>query len=90
MPRWILICPNCAYRFTHSNVEPSAVQEIHKVRGEAVDGVEAIEKASKLQPDLVLLDLAMPRLNGAEAASVIRSAMPRVPILLFTMYADDF
>ena len=62
----------------------------YKVCGEAADGVEAIEQAAKLQPDLVLLDLAMPRLNGAEAASVLRRAMPRVPIVLFTMYADDF
>jgi DNA-binding NarL/FixJ family response regulator len=62
----------------------------YKVCGEAADGLEAIEQAAKLQPDLILLDLAMPRLNGAEAASVLRHAMPRVPILLFTMYADDF
>jgi CheY-like chemotaxis protein len=39
---------------------------------------------------LILLDLAMPRLNGAEAASILRQAMPKVPILLFTLYADDF
>jgi CheY-like chemotaxis protein len=62
----------------------------YKVCGEAADGVEAIERATELQPDLILLDLAMPRLNGAEAASVLKRAMPKVPILLFTMYADDF
>jgi DNA-binding NarL/FixJ family response regulator len=62
----------------------------YKVCGEAADGIEAVRQATELQPELILLDLAMPRLNGAEAASVIRSAMPRVPILLFTMYADDF
>lgn len=54
--------------------------------GEAVDGVAAIEKTKTLNPDLILLDLAMPKLNGAAAASVLKSVMPTVPIILFTMY----
>jgi CheY-like chemotaxis protein len=58
-----------------------------KVR-EAVDGVDAIEKAKTFQPDLILLDLAMPRLNGAEAATVLKNAMPETPIILFTMNTD--
>jgi DNA-binding NarL/FixJ family response regulator len=62
----------------------------YKVCGEAADGVEAIRRAAELQPDLILLDLAMPRLNGAEAASVLRRGMPHVPIVWFTMYADHF
>jgi DNA-binding NarL/FixJ family response regulator len=41
-----------------------------------------------LKPDLVVLDLAMPRMNGVEVASVLRAMMPRVPIVLFTMYDD--
>jgi len=59
-----------------------------EVCGEAVDGVDAIEKAIALKPDLVVLDLAMPRMNGVEAASELRARMPRVPIVLFTMYDD--
>ena len=59
-----------------------------EVCGEAVDGVDAIEKARALKPDLVVLDLAMPRMNGVEVASVLRAMMPRVPIVLFTMYDD--
>lgn len=55
---------------------------------EAVDGVDAIEKAKKTRPDLILLDLAMPRLNGAEAASILKSNLPETPIILFTMYTD--
>src|SRR5712675_1862550 len=55
---------------------------------EAVDGVDAIEKAKTSKPDLILLDLAMPRLNGAEAATVLKNAMPETPVILFTMYAD--
>ena len=58
-----------------------------KVR-EAIDGVDAIEKAKTFQPDLILLDLAMPRLNGAEAATVLKNAMPETPIILFTMNTD--
>jgi DNA-binding NarL/FixJ family response regulator len=59
-----------------------------EVCGEAVDGVDAIEKARALKPDLVVLDLAMPRMNGVEVASVLRAMMPGVPIVLFTMYDD--
>jgi two-component system, chemotaxis family, chemotaxis protein CheY len=60
-----------------------------KVCGEAVDGVDAIEKAKELKPDLILLDLAMPRMSGAEAATVLRSLMPEVPIVIFTMYDES-
>ena len=55
---------------------------------EAVDGVDAIRKAKTSQPDLILLDVAMPRLNGAEAASILKKAMPETPVILFTMYTD--
>ena len=59
-----------------------------EVCGEAVDGVDAIEKAEKLKPDLILLDLAMPRMNGVEAASVLKGLMPWVPIVMFTLYKE--
>jgi CheY-like chemotaxis protein len=55
---------------------------------EAFDGVDAIVKAKTSKPDLILLDLAMPRLNGAEAATVLRSEMPETPVILFTLYTD--
>jgi len=55
---------------------------------EAFDGMDAIEKAKRSKPDLILLDLAMPRLNGAEAASILKKAMPETPVILFTMYTD--
>jgi CheY-like chemotaxis protein len=54
---------------------------------EAVDGVDAIEKAKKSKPDLILLDLAMPRLKGAEAATILKEDMPETPVILFT-YTD--
>ena len=56
--------------------------------GEAGNGTEAVEKAKLLKPDLVLLDLAMPEKNGAEAASVLKKSMPDLPIILFTMYSE--
>jgi DNA-binding NarL/FixJ family response regulator len=59
-----------------------------EVCGEATNGVDAIEQAKKLNPDLIILDLAMPRMNGAAAASILKNAMPDVPIILFTMYDD--
>src|ERR1700716_1503862 len=59
-----------------------------QVCGEAVDGADAIEKAKELKPDLIILDLAMPRMNGAAAASVLKRRMPKIPIILFTMYDE--
>ena len=52
---------------------------------EAVDGVDVIEKAKTWHPDLILLDLSMPGLNGAEAAAVLKNDMPETPVILFTM-----
>jgi DNA-binding NarL/FixJ family response regulator len=73
-----------------SIIRSSVEADGYEVCGEAADGFDAIKQATELQPDVILLDLSMPRLNGAEAASVLRHAMPRVPILLFTMFAGDF
>jgi DNA-binding NarL/FixJ family response regulator len=61
-----------------------------EICGEAENGVDAIEKAKRLNPDLILLDLAMPMMNGAEAASVLHGLMPNVPIVLYTMYDESF
>jgi DNA-binding NarL/FixJ family response regulator len=52
---------------------------------EAVDGIDAIEMAKTSRPDLILVDLAMPRLNGAEVAAVLKNEMPETPVILFTM-----
>jgi DNA-binding NarL/FixJ family response regulator len=54
----------------------------------AVDGIHAIEKATELDPTLVLLDLRMPRINGLEAASVLRAWMPNLRIVLVIMYSE--
>ena len=56
-----------------------------EVVDEAVDGVEAVEKARALQPDLILLDVAMPKLNGIEAATRIHEIAPWSAILFVSM-----
>ena len=61
----------------------------YKICGEAAHGKEAIEQAQKLQPDLILLDLSMPIMTGAEAAVILKGAVPRMKIILFSMHMDD-
>ena len=52
--------------------------------GEAVNGVDAIEKARTLNPDLILLDYSMPAMNGIETGAVLKAMLPKVPVILFT------
>jgi len=61
-----------------------------QVCGEAQDGQDAIEKAERLRPDLIVLDLTMPVMNGLEAGRALKARMPSVPIILFTLYVDQF
>jgi two-component system response regulator NreC len=56
------------------------------VCAEAVDGVDTVDKASKLKPDLIVLDLRLPHLNGLEVAQILGGRLPKTPIVLFTMY----
>jgi two-component system, chemotaxis family, chemotaxis protein CheY len=55
------------------------------VCGEAEDGSSGVKKFHELQPDLVLLDLAMPDMDGIEAAARMSATQPTVPIILFTV-----
>ena len=57
------------------------------VCGEAFDGLNALEQAPELSPDLIILDLSMPRMNGLDTARELRSICPDVPILLNTMHS---
>jgi DNA-binding NarL/FixJ family response regulator len=59
------------------------------VCGEAKDGREAVELAARLKPDLILLDIGMPNLNGLEAARQIPSTSPEIAILILTMHDSD-
>ncbi|HKV48938.1 MAG TPA: response regulator transcription factor [Candidatus Acidoferrales bacterium] len=56
--------------------------------GEASNGVEAIQQAMEQKPALILMDLAMPEMNGVEAANVIKKSLPDTKIIMFTLFPD--
>jgi DNA-binding NarL/FixJ family response regulator len=64
-------------------------QEDLKVIGEAGDGADAIRKAVTLRPDVTVLDVRMPCLNGIETALVLKRRLPTTYLILFTLYDDS-
>jgi DNA-binding NarL/FixJ family response regulator len=64
-------------------LEPSSEWQIC---GEAVDGMDAVEQCKSLKPDIVVLDVSMPRLNGLEAARLIRKEKPEPQIVIITQH----
>ena len=58
-----------------------------EICGEASDGLDAVERAPEINPDLIILDVSMPRMNGLDAARKLRDIHPNVPILLNTSHA---
>jgi CheY-like chemotaxis protein len=66
---------------------------IHKLLGdagfnvsEAVDGLDALKKIAQLRPDLIVLDVRMPNMNGIEVASIVKEQFPKIKIILLSMY----
>jgi DNA-binding NarL/FixJ family response regulator len=59
------------------------------VCGEAENGREAIDKANSLQPDLIVMDLSMPVLNGLEALRLLKDVMPNVPVIIYTAHSGQ-
>jgi DNA-binding NarL/FixJ family response regulator len=66
-----------------------AADDLVEVVGEAVNGTEAVAMAEELQPDVVVMDIQMPELNGIEATRQIVSRSPHVGVLVLTMFEDD-
>jgi len=65
------------------------LQDGLEVVGEAGDGAEALEAAERLAPDVVLMDLVMPKLDGVEAMRELRARLPACRVIVLTSYADD-
>jgi DNA-binding NarL/FixJ family response regulator len=66
-----------------------AIEENCDLCAQATDGNEAISLAKQCKPDLVILDLSMPKMNGLEAARELKKIMPTVPIILLTLHASS-
>jgi DNA-binding NarL/FixJ family response regulator len=84
MPKCVLLVDDsCLVRKTLRRIFETAG---FAVCGEIGDGIQAVQQAPMLKPDLIVLDLSMPGLNGLEAAPLLRKSLPDVPIILFTIY----
>lgn len=85
--RRILLADDIA---SHRRIVRSALRQLEDCEiSEVADGRQAIEVAGRFQPDLIVMDLAMPGLNGAEATIVLKKTLPNVRIILFTLYGED-
>lgn len=60
------------------------------VCGEAENGRAVVQKARELHPELILLDLSMPVMNGLDATRVLKRLLPEVPIIMYSAYSDSF
>jgi DNA-binding NarL/FixJ family response regulator len=75
-----------------NEVARGLLRDVLKVRpdweicGEATDGKEAVQKAIELKPDIILMDLAMPNMDGLTAARTIRKSLPGAPIILVSLH----
>jgi len=87
-PRTILIADDS--EMVRAKIRQALERETDfEVCGEATDGVEAVARAKELTPDLILLDVKMPRLTGLEVAAILRHTQPRIRIMMVTMYAEE-
>ncbi len=63
-----------------------SLQKDFEVVGEAGDGHEAVKRASQLRPDVIIMDLAMPRINGVEATKLIKAELPDTKVMILTTF----
>jgi two-component system chemotaxis response regulator CheB len=78
----------------HSHAARGSVREFLESRpdfevcGEASDGLKGIEKGRVLNPELIVLDYSLPRINGLQVAAMLQAVVPNTPIILFTFYKE--
>ena len=77
------------HRMLREGLRRSMTEQGFSVVGEAADGAQAVELAHRLRPDVVLMDVTMPELDGVGATREIRSALPEVRVVMLTMHADE-
>jgi two-component system chemotaxis response regulator CheY len=65
-------------------------EEDFDICGEAENGRDAIEKAKQLRPDSIVLDLSMPVMNGLDAARMLKRLMPKVPLIMYSTFGDEY
>ena len=87
MAKTVLIVDDNAY-IRRELCELFKREEDFEICGEAENGKEAIARALELHPDLIVLDLSMPMMNGLDAARVLRRLMPTVPLILYSEFGD--
>jgi DNA-binding NarL/FixJ family response regulator len=74
--------------FVRKTVGHAFLDDGFRFFGEAENGVDGIEVVKQLKPDLAILDLSMPIMNGLQAALILRKLFPKMPIILFSLYGD--
>ena len=77
------------HRMLREGLRRSMTEQGFSVVGEAADGAQAVELAHRLQPDVVLMDVTMPELDGVGATREIRASLPNVRVVMLTMHADE-
>jgi DNA-binding NarL/FixJ family response regulator len=85
MPRLLIADDNPPLRYLLRSL---LEQQGYEICGEAEDGLQAIDLAKQLKPDLILLDACMPKLGGPQVASVLKRMVPKTRIILFTFFDD--
>jgi two-component system, NarL family, response regulator DegU len=76
------------HRMLREGLRRTLEEEGLEVVGEAADGEEALRLAAKLRPDVVLMDVTMPVLDGVEATRQLHEHLPEIPVVILTMHAD--
>jgi DNA-binding NarL/FixJ family response regulator len=77
------------HRMLREGLRRSMIDQGFDVVGEARDGEEAIRLAHELHPEVILMDVTMPEIDGVEATRQIRSSLPEIKVVMLTMHADQ-